>query len=791
MPFGNINLTYGNFSFGPDAGRVYSIDHTTDTMIVKTYPGGTLVSTIPLDTNIVNEVLELEYDGFYFWTLSRLGSGGTLGVVINKWKIDGGTLKKQLGIGNEINLINTGAILYDSEAFAVHRFQTSLTVFASIGATQVTLANTLFLEIGDSIYLGPSTAAAGEREERVVTGISGNTVFFSTPLTIQFNITDLVTYRKNIWVFNNKNGLSDVGGMLIQINSYNGTTVSNYSSCEWKHVTAATCSNGNLCFVRGSQLLYYRPIGPNAGYQTSAMLLNIKNDNVSIIKVSDLEVDGTTVHKLQKEQHIYNTITHQYDDIVGDNNNYHVDTELVTSKVQSITAIRNKSVFFGPLDLGDFTIKVTDQYDIPVLGRSISVSENDTSGLISPGFTSFTTNALGEGVTRYSTGAAPPFSQPLITARDVGTDLRLNFNIEQFTNAAGTTVVIQDRVNSNSTFVEQLKITSNLPVQQEAPLVSQAPVEQIVLNNFQTQIEQVLKDTTLVVEQIPLTSNTAFIDQDPKLEEPVTVVQYNFLIFAIPTPYSKKNAVDTDILVRIIGFGASPLNTSTLVFKVNGVDVTSQVVITPFGGGIQIDYDPAVNFPYSSTVSVFIEIQDTNLPPRTVSTYYTFDTVSDFKVPFLSTVYPPDNSINNLPDTEVFAIIGDLETGIDLTSIEMFIGGKQVNTVNTLLDGGLVKVSYLTAEPYPYLADITAAIRAKDQEGNEFVGSWNFKIKPSAGVLFINNSPQECSVLVPVDTDVCIEVFGLEDGVNLNSLSFNVGEKDITYVLKPKVYRKE
>jgi hypothetical protein len=791
MPFGNVNLTYGNFSFGPDAGRAYSIDHVTDTMIVKTYPGGTLVSTLPLDVGINNEVLELEYDGFYFWTLSRLGSDGSLGIVINKWLIDSGTLKKQTGAGNEINLINTGSIIYDSEAFCVHRIQTFLTSFASIGATQIQVGSTLFLEIGDSIYLGPSTASLGERQERRVTGISGNTVFLNAPLTVQFNNTDRIIYRKNIWMFNNKNGLSDAGGMLIQINSYNGLVLTAYSSCEWKYVTAATCANGNLCFVRGSQLLYYRPIGINAGYQSSAMLLNIKNDNNTIIKVSDIEIDSTTVHKLQKEQHIYNTLTNVYDDIVGDNNNYHVDTEITAAKVQSITATRSKSVFFGALDLGDFTIKVRDQYDIPILGRSISITENDVSGLISAGFTSFVTNALGEGVTRYSTGAAPNFSQPLITVRDVGTNLRLNFLLEQFQNSVGNSDVVQDRVNANPTQVEQLRTISSNTVDQYGSLRNEAPVEQLTPSNFQVLLEQDLEYSEYVIEQIPKPSNSTLIDQNTPLQEPTTVIQYNFLLFAVPAPYSKKNAANTNILVRIIGFGASPLNASTLVFKVNGVDVTGQVVITPFGGGLQLDYNPLVDFPYSSTVSVYIEIQDTNLPPRTIKTFYTFDIVGDFKTPFLSSVYPPDNSINNLPDTEVFAIIGDLETGIDLATIEFFIGGKTVPTVNTLLDSGFVKVSYTTSTNYPYEADMSAAVRAKDKEGNEFIGSWNFKIKPSSGVLFINNSPEECSVLVPVDTDVCIEVFGLEDGVNLNNLSFSVGEKNITYVLKPKVYRKE
>jgi len=790
MPFSNVNLSESSACFGPTGGRIYSIDHVTDTMLIKTYPGGTLVSTVPLDTSLLNEVLELSYDGYYFWTLSRLGSGVGIGIVINKWFLNNTTLVKQTGLANEINLIN-GSTIYASEAFCVQRYETNLTTFASVGVTQVTLASALFLELGDSIYFGPSTAAAGERTERTITGISGNTVFFTVPLTIQFNNLDKVIYRKNIWVFNNSSGTDITSGSLIQINSYTGNILTSYSSSSWRNVTAANIASGNLAFVRGSQLLTYRPFGVNAGYQSSSMLLNIKNDNNTIIKVFSLEIDSTTIHKLQKESHIFNNTTFVYDDEVGANANYHVDTEIIASKVQNITFIRDRSTFLGGSSQSDFTVIVTDQYDLPILGRSISITEDDSSGSIPGGFNSFTTNALGRGITRYNSGAAPTNRPVLITVRDVGTNLRLNTYVEQFQNILNIGLVDQENTTPSRTLVDQDRLSFHNLLDQTTNIVGAAFIDQDKPTDIEIPIDQVIQYYSMVLEQLPFVTGLNLIDQNIPIEEITTVIQYNFLIFALPAPYSRKNPVDTNILLRIIGFSLTPLNTSTLIFKVNGVDVTSQIVVTPFGGGLQIDYNPALNFNYSSTVSVYLEIEDTNLPPRTISTFYTFDTVGDFKAPFLETVYPPDNSINNLPTTEVFAIIADLETGIDLSSIEMYVGGKQVTPTTSYTDSNSVKVSYQTTDAYPYEADLTAAIRASDIEGNTFFGSWNFKIKPSAGVLFINNNPEECSVLVPVDTDVCIEVFGLEDGVNLESLTFNVDNKEVTYVLKPKVYRKE
>lgn len=787
-PFSNIALDFGNFSFGPVSGRVYSLDHTTDTMIVKT-TGGTLVTTYPLNIGLPNEVLCLEWDGYYWYSLSKLGGGPGIGVVVNKWFLNGSILEKQVGVGNEINFINGATSTYDSEAMCVERYITALTFAATSGSSSITVTSgsISFLQLGMSVYIGPSTAGAGEVLERTVIGIAGNILTLNTPLTVGFNTGDKVIYRRNIWIFNNKHYLTDTGS-LIQVNSYDGSLVSIYSSCEWKHATAATFNNGNICFVRNHQLLRYKPFGINAGYQNSALLNNIEVDTTTLIKVYDIEIDDTTVYKLQKKQHQYDTITHIFSDITSTSSKYEIDTEIVAAKVTSITSKRDRSVLFGSANTADFVVQVRDQYDVPVFGRSFAITEDDTSGFITAGFTSFTSDTDGKGTTRYSTGASPTFRNPTIFATDVGTQYRLSLQVDQRPNTSNTGFVQQEASLSNKCFVVQ-QVPSGLVMLEQTNLNSITLIDQTLPENTMQLQQYIIENTGPIQQNAPLEQIT-LIEQFQELSELVSVIQYDFLIFALPKPYSIKNPVNTDILVRIIGFGAIPLNSSTLIFKVNGVDITSQVVITPFGGGLELFYDPSSNFPYSSTVTVEISIDDTDIPPKTISTYYTFDIVSDVKKPIIETVYPPHHSIDNLPMTEVYAIIKDLETGVNLSSIQMFIEGRLVSHITEVVDNYTVKVSYQTLEPYVYESSIATSIYVEDNEGNRVVGSWIFNIKPSSGVLFNNLDPDPCDSLVPIDENICIEIFGLEDGVNIDSLTFNVSGKDVTYVLQPKVIRK-
>ena len=792
--FSNINLDYENVTFGHQPGLVYSVDHSNNIFTVRTYPTGSLVSTHPLIGSIQNEVIEIEFDGYYYWTLSKLGVLGNLGVVINKWYFDGIRLIKRLGVGNEINLINTSSMTYESEAFCVHRYRTRLTSFGSIGSTFVTLESVEHLQVGDPIYLGPSSAQAGERIERVVSGISGNTVILNSPLDVQFNINDAAIYRKNIWIFNDKNFMSDEGGSLIQIDSKNGNIKSRFSSTVWKHVTTAEVEGGDLIFIRGSQLLKYRVLGVNLGFQSSMLLNNTKTDNNTIIKVFDMMSDGLIIYKLQQERKIFDsTLPGWLDQQPEITNKYNIDEEVIAPAIRSITTVReNKSVIFGHNSEADFTIKVRDQYNLPIFNRSLSVTEDDPSGFIPTGYTSITTDSLGEGQTKYNSGFSPEFRQVNLTVTDVITNQFLTSRIvqrprqedvgflDQRDLRPSTLPLIQTVPNKGINFIEQYATRRNrIPLEQSAEKRNIIPLTQFIGSN-----------TSPLLQRAPAI-NSKPLTQYGRINAQALCTQYEFLLFAIPTPYSVKNSVETSVLVRIAAFGVSELDPGTLTFKVKGVDVTNQVQITPFPGGLELNYHPDKNFNYSDRISIEITIRDNNIPPRTIYTFYTFDTVNDFRRPEVIEVFPPHKSIENSIDTNIYCKIKDLETGLNLDTIQMYVNGNKISHNIEQLDSQTVKIECIPGNKFNYDSNVIVGVYIEDLEGNRLLNSWDFYTKPSQGVLYKSIDPSECSVLVPLDQDICIEAFGLEDGINLDTATIEVLGKKVNYVLKSKVYRRK
>jgi hypothetical protein len=787
--FNNVSLADSNISIGPTSGYIYSLSSSTNSLIVKTFPAGTLVATVPTDQVVGNSVLSLQYDGMYFYSLHKLGVNSDLGIVINKWLLESNLLVKQTGIGSIIQLVNTGGQVYDSSAFCIQRFITSTAATISAGTSSFIISDGSYISIGDTIYLGPSSAAGNTIQARTVSNVVGSTVYLNSPVTVQFNSGDAVTYVKNTWIFNNENNGSTNKGSLIQVNSHNGLVQSVYSSCEWQGVSAANCVNGNIGFIKGTQFLQYKPFGINAGYQSSAILSNIQVDNNTVITVADFWTDNSNIYKLQTMQHQYDVVNYMFNDVISLYNNYNVDTEQLAAKVFSATATRSNSVLFSTLATETLLFSIRDQFNIPVFGRSMSVAENDPSGYISAGG-SFVTNTQGQGASVYNTGSSPAFGSPVVSITDISSRLQFGIILSQVPSAGGENFVSQSTNPSTVKQLVQQTISGYIPLIQATAFEDQVPIEQRQIN-YQMPLQQYLTSGIVPISQVPLPIDSSVVVQYAATSGVIDISQYNFLIQAIPLPYTKKVQPNVTILVRIVGFGGTALNLSTLVFKINGVDVTSQLTITAFSGGLQLVYVPSDNFLYSSTVVISISIQDTNNPVRTISTTYPFYIIDDYIDPVITELYPPDKSINNLTNTDIYCIVTDNQTGVDLNSIEFYIEGIKVSPTLTILDNHTVKVNYQTIEDYPYNSSLNVSILVSDLEGNKILESWEFQTQPSPGVLFIEERPGACEYLVPVDSSICLEAFGLNEGINLESAEYTVQDKPVTYVIKPKVYRSE
>jgi len=81
----NIQINDGNFSFGPESGFFYTVSSSLNSL-VQLEADGTVVNTFPISrSQLRNPVIELHYDGTFFWTLEKLPSD--LGMVIKKWRL--------------------------------------------------------------------------------------------------------------------------------------------------------------------------------------------------------------------------------------------------------------------------------------------------------------------------------------------------------------------------------------------------------------------------------------------------------------------------------------------------------------------------------------------------------------------------------------------------------------------------------------------------------------------------------------------------------------------------------
>ena len=85
--------------------------------------------------------------------------------------------------------------------------------------------------------------------------------------------------------------------------------------------------------------------------------------------------------------------------------------------------------------------------------------------------------------------------------------------------------------------------------------------------------------------------------------------------------------VDTNIVVHLRDDGAG-VDQSSMVFTVEGVDVTAQSVITGGTGDYTVTYDPETDFAYGQVVNVTLDASDLVVPPNAMPTdSYSFTTV--------------------------------------------------------------------------------------------------------------------------------------------------------------------
>jgi hypothetical protein len=406
MAYENIQVAYPNFT-GED-GYFYNFDHNQDNLVVKT-DDGNVAFTYPLDTALSNEVESLEFDGFNFWTLENAGSQ----IIFRRWQIQNYICVLQ----NTFIKNDDASHNYDSNAFTVEHYHFQFSAPETIGQTTLSVDDpeaivadiSTKVSSGNTVRLGPSTASGheGEWEEFSVVSAGAGTINVSPGITHNYEAGDPIHVYKYIWAFNNYNGVASEGA-LYKFDAYTGSFITKFGGNEYDNITACTFAVieegltskvNSLAYVRGSNMLFKDVESATLENYGSMAMDNIESDDITIIPVYDLVIDGKNVYRLQRKATYYGSTTTFADSA------YSYQLATVTPFIHSISLQAAPAVI--PADAGVSTSAITavvkSQFLLPISGKLVTFSEDNANGYLT-GTNPDLTDADGIATITYHSG---------------------------------------------------------------------------------------------------------------------------------------------------------------------------------------------------------------------------------------------------------------------------------------------------------------------------------------------------------------------------------------------------
>ena len=406
MAYENIQVAYPNFT-GED-GYFYNFDHNQDNLVVKT-DDGNVAFTYPLDTALSNEVESLEFDGFNFWTLENPGGS----IIMRRWQIRNYVCTLE----NTFTKNSDGSNTYDAESFTVEHYHFQFSSPESVGQTTLSCDDPAAIvadisskvSSGNTVRLGPSTVGGyeGEWEEFSVVSAGVGTINVSPGITNAYAAGDPIIVYKYIWTFNNYNGVASEGA-LYKFDAYTGSFITKFGGNEYDNITACTFAViedgltnvvNALAYVRGSNMLFKDVASATLENYGSMAMDNIESNDITIIPVYDLVIDGKNVYRLQRKATYYGSTTTFADSA------YSYQLATTTPFIHSISLQAAPAVI--PADAGVSTSLITgvvkSQFLLPIVGKLVTFAEDDSNGYLT-GTNPDTTDADGVVTITYHSG---------------------------------------------------------------------------------------------------------------------------------------------------------------------------------------------------------------------------------------------------------------------------------------------------------------------------------------------------------------------------------------------------
>ena len=466
MAYENISLRKRNVTMID--GYFYMIDDDQDALIVKT-DDGTQAYSYPLDTTIDNSVVSLEHDGRNFWTLENPAGSS---IFIKKWNIENYVLQQRYdyefaaGTGG-------GPFYWDCNAFTVEHYHARVHVDKAAGAPpsidiyipdttsstinlQTKLTSSMILslrnkagQIEDIGVSSVSIAVAGPPETVYTVALNSDPIYsyqgpeLGAPTASGYDYVygDQVSFYTKLWLFNNYNGTDGSTGCLYSSDAYTeaGGIASNPGG-EYQNVQACTfydipnyvfnrawqLTPGNndssnwpkyysLAYVRTTNMIFLNIDDFTESYGSITMD-NLESNQASAITVYDLTMEGVNVYRLQLKATYYGT-TYTF---TGSLYSYQLST--LEPFITNISLRANPAILpANGVNVSTITAIIKDQFDLPVVGKSVYFTEDDANGSISGGNPK-NTDSNGQAVTTYTAGTTAREVKITATAQQGGVE---------------------------------------------------------------------------------------------------------------------------------------------------------------------------------------------------------------------------------------------------------------------------------------------------------------------------------------------------------------------------------
>jgi len=366
----NIEIQYGNFTIGNNS-FFYTIDHVAGTLIQKNISGA-VIQTYALDT-LTQEVISLQFDGYFFWTLDKPIS---LGFRVRKWEIGSDTIVRVISdYLYPSDVINK----YEVYSISVEAYSESLDNLETIGTSVFDVADGQVVSAGDSIVIGPSTAVGfvGEYSFTSVSNKVGNTLTVSSPLSATFSPGDPIHFTKSFFAYSDSAPGAQAGA-LYRFDPETGAPMSVDVSNMYGNVRAATFFKDKLMFIRGSEVIWLNPESQTI-FKTQA-IDNATESRSDYLTTHDINGSSETLYRLEEERVYYNETLSRW------------ETEDWSPLLNLTTSSTSPEVFFvavkaEPQILHKFTasiatedlqsvveVTVLDQFRTPVFDRVVDLT---------------------------------------------------------------------------------------------------------------------------------------------------------------------------------------------------------------------------------------------------------------------------------------------------------------------------------------------------------------------------------------------------------------------------------